>query len=302
MHPRRVEPWSVVTELQQWLRTIIGGDPCRIGGVGGAVGPELTSIGAQAPADYLLEALLNPAAKVKEGYNAKLVRTEDDEVLAGIPIRESDDQVVLRLADNREVTIDKSNIADIKESRSLMPDGLLDTLTEREAIDLVRFIMELGKIDGTMLVKNDGAIRAWDALGWSDKAFTLFNRTSFDAIAGDQSTFVWQLHPALVSGAVPMQGMAKYRPHPGVPDHTFLRTKVVCSRAGQVALNLSEIPKGAVSLWINGKPIPIEGNKLMVNIAEGEHWWFVGVNRDMIGDGAIRIGIDTEATTAKLGP
>jgi putative heme-binding domain-containing protein len=274
----------------------------RIGGVGGAVGPDLTSIGAQAPADYLLEALLNPAAKVKEGYNAKLVRTDDDEVLAGIPIRESDDQVVLRLADNREVTIEKSNIVDIKDSRSLMPDGLLDTLTEREAIDLLRFVMELGKLDGTMLVKNDGSIRAWESLAWSDKAHTLFNRTSFDSITGDQSVFSWQLHPSLVSGGVPMQGMAKFRPHPGVPDHTFLRTKVVCSRAGEVAMDLSDLAKGAVSFWINGKPIPVEGNKLVVNVPEGEQFWFVGVNRDIVGDGAVRLRILADETTAKLSP
>jgi putative heme-binding domain-containing protein len=274
----------------------------RIGGVGGAVGPDLTSIGAQAPADYLLEALLNPAAKVKEGYNAKLVRTDDDEVLAGIPIRESDDQVVLRLADNREVTIEKSNIVDIKDSRSLMPDGLLDTLTEREAIDLLRFVMELGKLDGTMLVKNDGSIRAWESLAWSDKAHTLFNRTSFDSITGDQSVFSWQLHPSLVSGGVPMQGMAKFRPHPGVPDHTFLRTKVVCSRAGEVAMDLSDLPKGAVSFWINGKPVPVEGNKLVVNVPEGEQFWFVGVNREIVGDGAVRLRILADETTAKLAP
>jgi len=274
----------------------------RIGGVGGAVGPDLTSIGAQAPADYLLEALLNPAAKVKEGYNAKLVRTDDDEVLAGIPIRESDDQVVLRLADNREVTIEKANIVDIKESRSLMPDGLLDTLTEREAIDLLRFVIELGKLDGTMLVKNDGAIRGWEALAWSDKTHTLFNRTSFDSITGDQSAFPWQLHPALVSGQLPMQSMAKYRPHPGVPEHTFLRTKVVCSRAGQAAIDLSDVPKGAVSFWIDGKPIPVDGKKLVVNVSEGEHLWFVGVNRDIVGDGSIVLRFLADETTAKLVP
>jgi putative heme-binding domain-containing protein len=274
----------------------------RIGGVGGAVGPDLTSIGAQAPADYLLESLLNPAAKVKEGYNAKLIRTEDDEVLAGIPIRESDNQVVLRLADNREVTIDKSNVVEIKESRSLMPDGLLDSLTEREAIDLLRFITELGKLDGTMRVQEDGAIRAWESLSWSDAAFTLFNRTSFDAITGDQSRFTWQLLPALVSGSIPLQGLAKYRPHPGVPDHTFLRTKVACTRAGQVSLDVSDLPKGAVSLWMNGKPIPVDGNQVVFDISEGEHLWFVGVNRDIAGDGEIRIRVNPDATSARLVP
>jgi len=274
----------------------------RIGGVGGLVGPDLTSIGVQAPADYLLEALLNPAAKVKEGYNAKVVRTEDDEVLAGIPIRESDDEVVLRLADNREVALLKSDIVDIKDSRSLMPDGLMDSLTEDEAIDLLRFIVELGKIDGSMLVQPDGSIRAWESLAWTEKAFVLFNRTSLDAVAGDQAAFTWQPHHALVSGGVPMRSLPTFQPHPGTPNITFLRTKIACSREGSVMLDLSGAPKGALTLWANGKPVPIEGNQVSVNVAEGDSYWFIGINRDLVREDAIRIRIDATRSTAKLAP
>ncbi|MCU0707207.1 MAG: sorbosone dehydrogenase, partial [Pirellula sp.] len=311
--------WQLTEELRdQWLKLAMQqGDPThgetiyrrselqciqchRIGGVGGLVGPDLTSIGAQAPADYLLEALLNPAAKVKEGYNAKLVRTDNDEVLAGIPVRESDDEVVLRLADNREISIDKSSIVDIKESRSLMPDGLLDSLTEKEAVDLLRFIVELGKLDGTMLVKNDGAIRAWEALAWSDRAFTQFNRTSFDSIAGDQSIFTWQLHPSLVSGAVPMAGLAKYRPHPGVPEHTFLKTKWTITRSGNIGLDVSGIPKGSLSLWVDGKPLPIDGDLVVVPVNEGESIWYIGVNREIVNDAAISLKLAPDQTTAKF--
>lgn len=263
------------------------------------MGPDLTSIGAQAPADYLLESLLNPAAKVKEGYNAKLVRTDSDEVLAGIPVRESDDEVVLRLADGKEVTIDKGDIQEIKESRSLMPDGLLDSLTQEEAIHLLRFITEIGKIDGKMLVANDGAIRQWETLLWTEKAHVLFNRTSFDSIKGDQSNFTWQLHPALVSGGVPMRSLASFRPHPGVPNHTFLRTKLNITRAGDVVLDFGNAPKGAIALWANGKPVPVDGKSVKLSMGEGEQWVFVGVNRDILGDESVRISIDPNLTTAK---
>ena len=272
----------------------------RIAGVGGLVGPDLSSIGAQAPADYLLESLLNPAAKVKEGYNAKLVKTEDDEVLAGIPIRESDNEVVLRLADGKEVTIEKSNIAEIKESRSLMPDGLLDSLTEAEAIDLLRFITEIGKIDGSMLIKADGSIRQWDTLAWTEKAFVLFNRTSLDSIVGDQANFAWQPHPALVSGETPLRGLAIYRPHATMPNYTFLRTKLNATRGGIVALDLGAAPKGSVSIWSWGKPIPVDGNSVKITIPEGESWLFVGINRDQLGDGNVRIRVLSEQSTAKL--
>lgn len=272
----------------------------RIGGVGGLVGPDMSSIGAQAPSDYLLESLLNPAAKVKEGYNAKLVKTEDDEVLAGIPIRESDNEVVLRLADGKEVTIEKSNIAEIKESRSLMPDGLLDSLTEAEAIDLLRFITELGKIDGSMQVKADGSIRQWDALAWTEKAFVLFNRTSLDSIVGDQANFAWQPLPALVSGETPLRGLAIYRPHATMPNYTFLRTKLNATRGGVVTLDLGAAPKGSVSIWSGGKPIPVDGSNVQITVPEGESWLFVGLNRDQLGDSNIRVRILSEQSTAKL--
>lgn len=270
----------------------------RIGGVGGLVGPDLTSIGAQAPADYLLEALLNPAAKVKEGYNAKVVRTSNDEVLAGIPIRESDDEVVLRLADGKEVSINKSDIEDIKESRSLMPDGLLDSLTQEEAVDLLRFITEMGKIDGKMLVALDGAVRNWDTMAWTEKALVLFNRTSLDSIVGDQSNFTWQLHPALVSGQVPMRGLATFKPQPG-PNYTFLRTKLNVSRAGDIVFDFGDTPKGSLTLWANQRPVPIDGKSVKVAFGEGEHWVFVGVNRDTVGDGSVSISIDPVQSTAK---
>src|SRR5439155_11760108 len=41
-----------------------------IGGVGGKVGPDPTSLAASAPVDYLGESLLYPNRKIKEGYQA----------------------------------------------------------------------------------------------------------------------------------------------------------------------------------------------------------------------------------------
>jgi mono/diheme cytochrome c family protein len=42
-----------------------------IGGAGGKVGPDMTSIGASAPIDYLVESVLLPNAKIKEGYDSR---------------------------------------------------------------------------------------------------------------------------------------------------------------------------------------------------------------------------------------
>lgn len=272
----------------------------RIGGVGGIVGPDLTSIGANAPADYLLEALVAPAAKVKEGYHAKSIRTEDDEIVTGIPVRETETEVVFRLADGKEKSVTKANIADNRDSRSLMPDGLLDSLSREEAVDLLRFIMELGRIDGSMLVKPDGSIRSWQHLVWTQPANTLLNRTSLDSIAGDQSQFTWQSTAALVSGALPLKGLATYQPHGNIEPTTFLSSQVNITKAGSLRIELGSLNKQSALLWVNGVPATISGNTVEVAVPVGACNIHVGINRKQVPSDSIQIRLDADKSTAKF--
>ena len=54
-----------------------------IGEVGGVIGPNLVSIGASAPVDYLIESLLEPSKKIKEGYHTNLVTLKNGDSFAG---------------------------------------------------------------------------------------------------------------------------------------------------------------------------------------------------------------------------
>src|SRR5262249_403185 len=148
-------------EIQQMVATIAQkGDPARgekifrraelsctvchsIGGVGGKVGPDLTSIGASAPVDYLIESLLYPNRKVKEGYHSVVIESKDGQEFSGIPVRETTDQVVMRDISNKEVAIAKNNIQNRTVGGSIMPSGLLESLNNEEQIDLYRFLSEL---------------------------------------------------------------------------------------------------------------------------------------------------------------
>jgi putative heme-binding domain-containing protein len=271
----------------------------KVAGVGGVVGPELSSIGANAPADYLIEALIAPAAKVKEGYHAKLIRTDDDEVITGIPIRESDTEVVVRAADGKERTILKDQIEDSKDSRSLMPDGLLDSLSLEEAIDLVRFMTELGRIDGSMQIASDGTIRAWRALVWTQPAHHIFNRTSLDAVAGEQSSFTWQPIASLVNGSLPLNGLGKFQPHADTPPTTFLHTQIEVAREGTVQLDLGKQAKQSMSLWVDGVPTPITDSTISFPVRVGTCHVHIGVNRN-VEDASIHVRLDAEKSTAKV--
>ena len=67
-----------------------------IGGAGGKLGPDLSSIGASAPLDYIIESVLNPAAKVKEGYHCFSFKMKDGSQMVGIPARENATELFIR--------------------------------------------------------------------------------------------------------------------------------------------------------------------------------------------------------------
>ena len=113
---------ELVAELTKEVQT--KGDPARgeaiyrvaanqclkchaIGGAGGIVGPDMVSLGATAQIDYLLEALIAPAAKVKENFHSKVVLDQDGQVTSGIVVRDTEQDLVLRDAEDRVVTIAK---------------------------------------------------------------------------------------------------------------------------------------------------------------------------------------------------
>jgi putative heme-binding domain-containing protein len=169
-------------ELQSLVANIAKADPARgemvyrrqelacvschsIGGVGAKVGPDLTSMGASAPVDYIVESLQFPNRKVKEGFHSIQIETKDDQELSGLLVRETDSELILRDVSNREVSIQKNNIAKrFMSNSSLMPAGLVDNLSATEQADLYRFLSELGKPGKYDASKNNVA-RFYKALG-----------------------------------------------------------------------------------------------------------------------------------------
>jgi len=117
----------------------------RIGDTGGRVGPNLTAIGGSSPLDYIIDSLLDPAKNVKEGYNTVVVQTEDGQVLTGIQVTRSDAELVLRDATGKELKIPTADIDEESAGTSLMPAGLIDSLSREELADLVRYLADLGK-------------------------------------------------------------------------------------------------------------------------------------------------------------
>lgn len=134
-----------------------------IGGAGGKVGPDMTSIGASAPLDYLIESLYYPNRKIKEGYHSVILETRDDEVLSGIFLGENEDQISIMNTGNQEIRVPKSNVQSRQAGGSLMPSGLIDYLPEQDRLDLFHFLSLLGK-PGKYDASQGNVVRSWRVL------------------------------------------------------------------------------------------------------------------------------------------
>jgi putative heme-binding domain-containing protein len=110
-----------------------------------SVGPTLTEISKKYPhASELLQHIMLPSMKIDDKFAAWTAVTMDGRVLNGLMESQSDDQVVLKLADRQQVRIAKSEIEELQKStKSLMPDGVLADLTADETADLLAFIRSL---------------------------------------------------------------------------------------------------------------------------------------------------------------
>lgn len=132
-------------------------------GAGGHVGPDLKGVGGVSPPDYLLRAILDPAADVKEEYMSVRITTGAGKIVQGIVAEEDAHKVVLRDANGERKTVQITDIDERSKGGSLMPAGLANFLTRRELIDLVRFLGELGK-PGPYALPTVTSVRRWRVL------------------------------------------------------------------------------------------------------------------------------------------
>jgi putative heme-binding domain-containing protein len=254
-----------------------------IGGIGGKVGPDLTSIGASAQVDYLIESVLYPNRKIKEGYHSVIVETKDGLDLSGVLVSENSDEMILRDATGKDTTVAKNNIQNRATGNSLMPAGLVDALSPAERLDLYRFLSELGKPG------EYDASRSNVARGWKLFVQTL-DVTQFGdekVLKTDLADTTWVTAHSLVDGRLlkddlvaSMDGLA-WRD----PQAVFAAARFQVAKSGQVDFRVSGI-KDATA-WVDGKPYTVNSD-FQTELEAGTHTLYVKLKAKNLPD-AIRV-------------
>jgi quinoprotein glucose dehydrogenase len=110
---------------------------------GGDVGPDLTGLGAKQSRDYILEAIVDPNAKIAQGFETVVLATDDGQVVTGVLRSEDDKAVHLITAEGKTIDVPKSTIEDRKRGQSAMPADVIKQLSKAELRDLVEYLANL---------------------------------------------------------------------------------------------------------------------------------------------------------------
>ncbi|MBI2946951.1 MAG: hypothetical protein HYY23_04850 [Verrucomicrobia bacterium] len=108
-------------------------------GEGTRVGPELTGAGKNG-IRYFLENVVDPDAVVGTDFQVTTIETRAGDAISGLLVNESPSALTIRTTTD-QVVVPKTAIARRALSeKSLMPEGLLESLNPREQIELLKFL------------------------------------------------------------------------------------------------------------------------------------------------------------------
>jgi putative heme-binding domain-containing protein len=120
----------------------------RIGELGVNVAPDISDSRVKQPAQYLTD-ILQPNRAIDNNYISYIVTTTDGRVLNGILATETSGSITLRQAENKTVSLLRSEIDEMRSTGlSLMPEGLEKNVPPQAMADLISFLKNWRYLDG----------------------------------------------------------------------------------------------------------------------------------------------------------
>jgi len=129
----------------------------RMGGAGGAQGPDLTGLGVRTAASDMLTSIIQPSAVVSDQYaNSEISRVDGGKTIGRI-LNEEGDKLQLAVSafdPSIQISVNRSDILAIDRSTvSPMPAGLLNSLNEQEVANLMAYLLSGGSAQDKVYTK-----------------------------------------------------------------------------------------------------------------------------------------------------
>ncbi len=108
-------------------------------GEGGKVGPDITGSN-RSDLDYILQNVIDPNAVIPNDYRTSNIDTKDDRSITGI-VTKQDDTAITIVTANDTLIIPRNELKSVTQTElSMMPEGLLQAISEGEARDLLAYL------------------------------------------------------------------------------------------------------------------------------------------------------------------
>ncbi|GGD82798.1 glucose dehydrogenase [Maribacter cobaltidurans] len=113
-----------------------------VNGSGGEVGPPLDNIANILTREQILEALIEPSARLAPGYGTVNLTLNDGQKITGVPLEENSGELLLRTSEAEPMRVPKGRIKKRENSVSAMP-AMGRMITKRELRDLMEYLGSL---------------------------------------------------------------------------------------------------------------------------------------------------------------
>ena len=112
----------------------------KLYGEGKAIAPDLTGAN-RSNLEYLLMNIVDPSSVVPKQFTTSVLALKDGRVITGVVVSETEQTLVIQ-TDKEQLSISRGDVEETRNTgKSLMPDGMLDPLTEDQVRDLFGFMM-----------------------------------------------------------------------------------------------------------------------------------------------------------------
>ncbi|GAA4441374.1 L-sorbosone dehydrogenase [Pontibacter saemangeumensis] len=268
-----------------------------IGGAGGLIGPDLSSLGTSSPVETIINSILYPAKSIKEGYELQRVVKKDGSEMMGYLVSNGATEMVIRDVTGREVSVAKSQIEVLeKVTGSLMPPGLTTGLEKEEFINLVGFLSQLGE-SGKFRVPNARFVRRWQTVPGSKELSEKINEHGLGHIVKENTKVPLRPVYSKVSGDLPVEELPVVALNED-KRYSFVRFETEVLSEGNV--NLAFNSTAGITAWVGQKPLQLEEQGVVVRLPAGTHQVTLAIDRSVHQKGPLRIQLqDAESSPAQ---
>lgn len=255
-----------------------------IGGAGGLIGPDLSSLGTSSPPETIIRSILYPNLSIKEGYDLKRVVKKDGSEMLGYLASDGASEVVIRDVTGKEVSIAKSQLQVMeKVPGSLMPPGLTASLDQTEFINLVGFLTKMGE-SGDFRVPNTRFVRRWESVTADKQTASKMSEGTFTVTKNSKVTYA-PIY-SKVSGELPLDELPVVETSAG-KSFSIVRFDIEVLTKGNVTLN-SNVSNG-ISAYIANKPVKMSANNITAQLSPGIQQITLVIDRSIVKDGGLKV-------------